>query len=250
MRKPLLYLELELIAEAEHVDVGLEVIIVAVDMLVSVENAEGVLLGDFPVKTYVIAHLLNIPGVEEFYIGVWGDGEALLVVFHLQTATEHVLAHAAIDLLLAIIDAVQAIPALIDGLLRAIGVLPAFAQGEAKVAKELLVEGERHVETVARAPVVGIFLSSAYLSIAVEHLVISRIEITGALIMIIEVGIAGRGLEPLGDLIVDTEAEAPAIDGLGVVAGAELGFEAGTPVLGEFLLGLEREVESEVIALG
>ena len=156
MRKPLLYLELELIAEAEHVDVGLEVVIVAVDMLVAVEDAEGVLLGDFPVKTYVIAHLLDIPGVEELYISVWGDGEALLVVFYLQTATEHVLAHTAIDLLLAIIDAVQAIPALIHGLLRAIGVLPAFAQREAEVAKELLVEGERHVETVARAPVISI----------------------------------------------------------------------------------------------
>ena len=94
MRKPLLYLELELIAEAKHVDVGLEVVIVSVDMLVAVEDAEGVLLGDFPVKTDVIAHLLDIPGVEELYIGVWGDGEALLVVFHLQTATEHVLAFA------------------------------------------------------------------------------------------------------------------------------------------------------------
>ena len=249
MRKPLLYLELELIAEAEHVDVGLEVIIVAVDMLVAVEDAEGVLLGDFPVKTYVIAHLLDIPGVEELYISVWGNGEALLVVFYLQTATEHVLAHAAIDLLLAVIDAVQAIPALIDGLLRAIGVLPAFAQGEAEVAKEFLIEGERHVETVARAPVVGILLRQANL-VKITVINIILIRIAGALVVIIKVGIAGRGLEPLGDLIVDAEAEAPAIDGLGIVAGAELGFEAGTPVLGEFLLGLEREVESEVIALG
>jgi len=250
VRKPLLYLELELIAEAEHVDVGLEIIIVAVDMLVAVEDAEGVLLGDFPVKTYVIAHLLDIPGVEELYVSIWGDGEALLVVFHLQTATEHVLAPAAIYFLLAVVGIVEYAPALVHGLLRAIGVLPAFAQGEAEVAKEFLIEGERHVETVARAPVVGVFLSIAYLGIAVEHLVISRIEIAGALVVIIKVGIAGRGLEPLGDLIVDAEAEAPAIDGLGIVAGAEFSFEAGTPVLGEFLLGLEREVESEVIALG
>jgi len=250
VRKPLLYLELELIAEAKHVDVGLEVVIVAVDMLVAVEDAEGVLLGDFPVKTDVIAHLLDIPGVEELYVSIWGDGEALLVVFYLQTAAEHVLAHAAIDLLLAVIGIVEYTPALVYGLLRTIGVLPAFAQREAEVAEELLVEGERHIEAVARAPIVGILLWIAYLGIAVEHLVISRIEIAGALVVIIKVSIASRGLEPFGDLIVDTQAQTPAIDGLGIVAGAEFAFEAGTPVLGEFLLCLEREVESEVIALG
>ena len=102
---------------------------------------------------------------------------------------------------------------------------------------------------MAGTPVVGIFLGIAYLGIAVEHLVVGGIEIGGALVVVVEEGIACGGLEPLGYLIVDAETEAPAVDGLGVVAGAQFAFEAGAPRLGELLLGLEGEVESEIIRL-
>ena len=230
-------------------DIGLEIIIVIIDVLITVEEAEGVLLGEFPVETGLIADLLEAPGVEQFHVGIGGDGEALLVVLDLQTAAEHVLACSAVDFLLAVVGVVEAIPALVDGLLGAVGVLPAFAQREAEVADEFLVEGERHVEAVTGTPVVGIFLGIAYLSIAVEHFVVGGIEIGCALVVVVEEGLAGGGLEPLGYLIVDAEAEAPAVDGLGVVAGAQFAFEAGAPRLGEFLLGLEREVESEIIRL-
>ena len=231
-------------------DVGFEVVIVVVDVLVTVEEAQGVLLGEFPVDAYVEADLLDVPGVEELGIGIGGEGEALLVVLYLQTAAEHVLALAAIALGLAVEGIVEDAPALIDGLLGAVGVLPALAQREAEVAKKLLIEGKRQVEAVTRAPIVDILLGIACIGITVDHLVVGGIEIGGALVVVVEVGIACGGLEPLGYLIVDTEAEGPAIDGLRIVAGAQFAFEAGAPVLGEFLLGLKGEVEPEIIALG
>ena len=121
-------------------DVGLEIVIVVVDVLIAVEEAEGMLLGEFPVETGLIADLLEAPGVEQLHVGIGGDGEAFLVVLDLQAASEHILACSAVDFLLAVVGAVEAIPALVDGLLGAVGVLPAFAQREAEVADEFLVK--------------------------------------------------------------------------------------------------------------
>ena len=226
-------LELELVGEADHVDIGLVVVVVIADSLVAVEGSDGVLLGEFPVGTHVEAGLLQAPGIEELDVGVGRDGEALLVVLNLQAAAQHVLTLAVVGLLLPLLIVV--IPA-VDGLLWSVGVLPALAEGELQVA-ELLRGGERDVEAVAHAPVMGLLVDGA-------------IGLIGdALVVIVEEDVARRGLEPLGYLIVGTEAPTPAIDGLRIVARTELALESEAPLLGEFLLYLEREVESEVIAL-
>ena len=68
-------LELKLIANTYHVDVGLVVIIVIP------KSANRMLLGQFPVKAYVITYLLKAPGIEQFRIDVRRHRKTFLIVF-------------------------------------------------------------------------------------------------------------------------------------------------------------------------
>ena len=137
-------------------------------------------------------------------------------------------------------------------MLGAVGVLPAFTQRETEIADEFLVKGDRYVEAVASGPVLGTLLGIAHIGIAVDHLVVSGIEVCLTHIVVIEQRITCRELEPLdgGGLIVETQACAPAVDGLGVIASAEFALETDVHDLGEFLLSLKGEVESEIVRLG
>jgi hypothetical protein len=74
-------LELKLIANTYHVDVGLVVIIVIPNMLIAVESANRMLLGQFPVKAYVITYLLKAPGIEQFCIDIRRHRKTFLIVF-------------------------------------------------------------------------------------------------------------------------------------------------------------------------
>ena len=76
-------LELKFVGEPDHVDIRLVVIVVIADGLVAIEGSDGVLLGEFPVGTYVEARLLQTPGIEELDVGVGRDSKSLLVVFNL-----------------------------------------------------------------------------------------------------------------------------------------------------------------------
>jgi len=90
---------------------------------------------------------------------------------------------------------------------------------------------------MAHAPVVG-------------FLVDSTVGLIGnLLVVIVKEGIASRGLEPLGNLIVDTESPTPTVHGLGVVACTHFSLEPQAPLLGELLLDLEREVKTEIVGL-
>ena len=95
-----------------------------------------------------------------------------------------------VGLRLAVIGLVEITPTLIDGVLRTIGVLPAFTQREAEIAEELLVEGSRDAETMARSPVLGALLGIAGIGITVEHLIVSSIEIGYPLVVVIEEGVS------------------------------------------------------------
>ena len=58
--------------------VGLQFILIAVDVLVAVEHANGVALGDLPVEAGMVAHLLKSPGIEELDVDIRCDGETFL----------------------------------------------------------------------------------------------------------------------------------------------------------------------------
>ena len=226
-----LVLELKLVTESEHVDVGLVVVVIIPDDLIAIEGSEGVLLGEFPVDTHIEARLLQAPGIEELDISIGGQGEAFLVELHLESATKHILALAAVGMALPLL--IHCIPA-IGRLFRAIGVLPALTERELEIAK-LLGTRQRNIETMAHAPIVSFIL---YFSI---------IQVINLLIIIIKEVIACRGLEPLGDLILGTESTTPAVHGLGVVACTDFGLETQAPLLAEFLLCLERKVETKIV---
>ena len=134
------FLELEFVTQTEQVDIRLVVIIVVIDVLIAVEEADGMLAGEFPVETGSIANLLKAPGIEKLDTSIRRNSKTFLIVLHLQTTAKHILALAVIDLLLAIIGLIEVAPTLTDGMLRAIGILPALTQRETEVAKELLVE--------------------------------------------------------------------------------------------------------------
>ena len=243
-------LELELISQTYHVAVGLEVVLVVTHRLVAVEETEGVLFGHLPVEARLETGLLQTPGIEELDAGIRCHSEPLLIILHLQTATEHVSVLAFIDLPLAVIGIVEIAPALVDDVLRTVSVLPAFAQGEPEIAEELLVEGCRDIETVASSPVLGALLGIAGFSITVEHLIVEGIKIRDPLVVVIEERVSGRELQPFGGLIVETQTRTPTVYGLGIVAGTEFTLETEVHDLGELLLRLKREIESEVIRLG
>ena len=60
-------------------DVGLVVVVIIADNLITVEGTEGVLLGEFPVEADIEAGLLQAPGIEELHVGIGRHGEAFLV---------------------------------------------------------------------------------------------------------------------------------------------------------------------------
>ena len=191
--------------------VGFVVVIVVADILVAIEGTEAVLFGEFPIYTSGVAHLLEAPGVEQFDVGIRGNGEAFLVVFDLQSATKHILSLTVIGLLLAIVGIVEITPTLTDGVRRTIGILPALSQGETEVTKEFLVKCQRDIEAMARCPILSALLRITSISIAINHGIISSFVITDLLIIIIEEIIASRGLEPLSELIIDTKTHCPTV---------------------------------------
>lgn len=166
----------------------------------------------------MVTHLLQTPSIEQFRIDVRRHRKTFPVVLQLQTTTKHVLTLTGIGFRLAVVSLIQITPALADGMLRTIGVLPVLAERELQVA-ELLRGGERDVEAVAHAPVMGLLIDGA-------------IGLIGdALVVVVEEGVARRGLEPLCYLILGTDAPTPAIDGLRIVACTEFALESEAPLL-------------------
>ena len=71
--------------------VGLVVVIIVTNTLVTIESTKGVLLGDIPIETSGETRLLQAPGIEEFHVSIRRNGQLLLTILHLQTAAEHIL---------------------------------------------------------------------------------------------------------------------------------------------------------------
>ena len=68
-------------------------------------------------------------------------------------------------------------------------------------------------------------------------------------VIVVEVGIAGRGLEPLGQSVIDTDADAPAVDVLQVVACSQFEFPAEGQLLRQFLIERDTGPCAELVAL-